>query len=270
MMVNVVIPIYKSHLSKSEQISLAQCCKILGSYPLTLIKPYSLDPSPYFTHPVKFNIESFDDDFFKDVRGYNRLMLSEEFYKRFLHKKYMLIYQLDAFVFRDELAKWCKKGYDYIGAPWLDTMPEGKTFWEKIKFAKRRRKEYRNNTKQPDTNLPTEIQFHNQVGNGGFSLRHVEKFYTICKEKKQQIDYYNQNSGYSTFYNEDVFWSLEVNRKKNILKIPDYKTALQFSIENRPEFALTITKGKLPFGCHAWNMFPDFWNPVIRSLGYDI
>ena len=31
----------------------------------------------------------------------------------------MLIYQLDAYVFKDELLNWANKGYDYIGAPWL-------------------------------------------------------------------------------------------------------------------------------------------------------
>ena len=31
----------------------------------------------------------------------------------------MLIYQLDAFVFQDDLAYWCQQNYDYIGAPWL-------------------------------------------------------------------------------------------------------------------------------------------------------
>lgn len=30
------------------------------------------------------------------------------------------------------------------------------------------------------------------------------------------------------FYNEDIFWSLEVNRKKERLKIPDWKEALRF------------------------------------------
>jgi hypothetical protein len=45
--------------------------------------------------------------------------LSEEFYQAFTDFEFMLIYQLDAFVFRDELADWCRSGYEYIGAPWL-------------------------------------------------------------------------------------------------------------------------------------------------------
>lgn len=45
-------------------------------------------------------------------------MLSAEFYERFLAWDYILLCQTDAFVFRDELADWCARGYDYIGAPW--------------------------------------------------------------------------------------------------------------------------------------------------------
>lgn len=44
-------------------------------------------------------------------------MLSAEFYDRFAAYEYVLIYQLDAFVFADRLAEFCQMGYDYIGAP---------------------------------------------------------------------------------------------------------------------------------------------------------
>jgi len=268
-LVRVIIPIYKLHPSKGEAISLAQCCKILGNYPITFIKPHSLDPHFYISSSTqaKFNIESFDDEFFKNKCGYNRLMLSEEFYSRFLNTKYILIYQLDAFVFKDELELWCKKGYDYIGAPWLDYIK--KSFFKRIKFSLISKKHYRSNRKQPGSILPTDMQFYKRVGNGGFSLRHVEKFYTICKEKKKMVEYYNAHSDHH-YFNEDVFWSLEVNRKDKVLKIPDYKTALHFSFEQKPGYAFGITKGKLPFGCHAWDVFSEFWTPLIRKEGYEV
>lgn len=266
-MVDVVIPIYKSSPSKNDLVSITQCCRILGRYSITLIKPYSLNPHPYFLSAVRFNVEAFDDDYFRDTRSYNRLLLSESFYQRFKHRQYILIHQLDAFVFRDQLEYWCEQGYDYIGAPWLDVTNPGTNFSEKIKFARTSREEYKNNIKQPESILPTDIQFYHMVGNGGFSLRQVEKFYTICKEKKQTIKYYNENNIHH-YFNEDVFWSLEVNRREEVLKIPNYKTALHFSFEQRPELALNMTKGKLPFGCHAWDLFPEFWYPIIKKEGY--
>jgi len=44
-------------------------------------------------------------------------MMSPAFYDAFKAFDYILIYQLDAFVFRDELEYFCSLGYDYIGAP---------------------------------------------------------------------------------------------------------------------------------------------------------
>lgn len=60
----------------------------------------------------------------------------------------MLIYQPDAFIFKDDLSKWCSKGYEYIGAPNV-----GKA---------------RQNVYSPAMPM--------RVGNGGFSLRSIPAF----------------------------------------------------------------------------------------------
>lgn len=59
-----------------------------------------------------------------------------------------LIYQPDAFIFKDDLSKWCSKGYEYIGAPNV-----GKA---------------RQNVYSPAMPM--------RVGNGGFSLRSIPAF----------------------------------------------------------------------------------------------
>ena len=118
-LVKVVIPIYQASLSQQERKSLSQAYKILRMYPLVVIKPNHLDLSELVTEFPKLSFISFADSYFKGISGYNRLMLAKEFYESFLDCTYILIYQLDAYVFRDELREWCNKGYDYIGAPWL-------------------------------------------------------------------------------------------------------------------------------------------------------
>ena len=57
---------------------------------------------------------------FVDRVAYNRLMMSEQFYRAFEGYEYILIYQLDCLVFSNALEEWCRKGYDYIGAPWFE------------------------------------------------------------------------------------------------------------------------------------------------------
>lgn len=264
----VIIPVYKSSLSHFEQISLTQCCKILGSHTITLIKPHSLSIELYTAYHANFIIEPFDDNYFKDIDGYNRLMLSAAFYERFLKYEYILIHQLDAFVFKDKLQYWCRKDYDYIGAPWLTNPFEGSDVERKI-YLEELDRVYKHNIKHEESIVPVDSQFYNRVGNGGFSLRRVKKFYKICIEEKQLIAFYNQHTEHH-FFNEDVFWSLEVNRQVMKLKIPDYKKAVFFSIEFKPEYAFVLTEGKLPFACHAWDLFLDFWRNKLKEFGYTV
>jgi hypothetical protein len=267
-MVTIVIPVYKTEISRDEDFSLRQCARLLGGHTITIIKPRHLSVDNHLSYFNNAYVENFPEHYFQNVQGYNELMLSADFYERFLHYEFILIHQLDAFVFSDQLIYWCNQPYDYIGAPWLVSGNAKKIIKKKLKLWLLQKLHYRNNTKQPGSNLPTEIQFYNKVGNGGFSLRRVKKFYTICLEMKEEINYYNNWDHH--LYNEDMFWSLEVNRKQEKLCIPQYKKALYFSFEFNPAYAFKLTNQQLPFGCHAWNLFPEFWNPIIKEAGYSV
>ena len=101
----IVVPIYRPELRETERMSLLQLQRVLGDYPRVFLAPASL---------------SFDFGalgYFDGLSGYSCLMLSDEFYARFADYQYVLIYQLDAFVFQDTLRAFCALGYDYIGAP---------------------------------------------------------------------------------------------------------------------------------------------------------
>ena len=134
----VAVPVYRREPEESGKMSLAQCVKVLGGkYPLILFAPENLALKPYLKIAPEARIERFDDRFFASINGYSSLLLSPDFYERFSSFGHILIYQLDAWVFRDELDLWCEKKYDYIGAPFL---------------------------------LGKDVI----IGNGGFSLRRVE------------------------------------------------------------------------------------------------
>jgi hypothetical protein len=265
MSVAVIIPLYKTEPSFLDEISIKQCLKVLAKYPIIVIKPQSLNLDAY---PFKFTqIVSFDDRYFSGIEGYNSLMLSPEFYEKFLSYKYILIHQTDALVFKDELKKWCEKGYDYIGAPWLKPTK----YPDKIKELKDRLLRYiyiKRNVMQANSIFPHKLQMENSVGNGGFSLRNTRKFYNICKTNTTLIEYYNSIPNHH--FNEDTFWGIEVNRKKKQLNIPHYKVAVKFSIENATDIAFKLTKEKLPFGCHAWDNHLNFWRPIFKENGIDI
>mgnify|MGYP000668782985 FL=1 len=118
-LVNVLVPIYRPQLSESDRILLTQTCRMLAAYPITVIHPEGMDTSAIGQEFPMLAFRAFNTAYFADIKGYNRLMLASEFYAAFADFKYILIAQLDVFIFRDNLAEWCLRDYDYVGAPWL-------------------------------------------------------------------------------------------------------------------------------------------------------
>lgn len=265
MKVAVVIPFYKDKLSAFEKIALEQARKVLFSYPIIAIKPESLILTGEINAFPFTDIISFDDNYFKDVQGYNALMLSDGFYKRFLDYEFILIHQLDAFVFSDELSYWCNQPYDYIGAPWIRVAeyPDFiKAFKSKIQFYYHARFNVQKN------GFPSPMQYEYRVGNGGFSLRRVKKFHDLSISMRHKMESYLTRTEHE--FNEDIFWGIEVNRRRKILKIPNYKKALKFSIELAPVRSFKLNNNQVPFGCHAWDKHLDFWRPIFKTYGYDV
>lgn len=247
----VVIPVYRNRLSELERRSLAQAYSVLNAYPLIIVKPESLDLTEIKNEFPLFSFVSFDDSCFQSIAQYNRLMLSARFYGQFREYDYILIYQTDAFVFRDELDMWAKKGYDYTGAPWLKRKvydyPVVSQLFALGKLFRRQGE-------------PSKQDLYNKTGNGGFSLRKVESHYHACVKYAERIAEYLSHPG-NHLYNEDVFWATEVPG----FKYPDAMEALHFSFDKYPRYSFRLTKGDLPFGCHGWykRKMKRFWQPII-------
>ncbi|RYE17085.1 MAG: hypothetical protein EOP51_24550 [Sphingobacteriales bacterium] len=258
----VVIPFYKTSLSHNEMVSVQQGFKVLGGHPIIAIKPESLVlPTDVAAFPFT-KVITFNDDYFKNIAGYNRLMLSAEFYEAFLDYEYMLIYQPDAFVFKDELQQWCNKDIDYVGPPWIgftDNPGRLRRLKTTLQYYNYR---YINLKK---TGISSFDQLENRVGNGGFSLRRVKRFYELCTALAPRIAEYHRYQ-----LNEDIFWSLEIKRNGHKFNIPNYKQALKFGFEVAPELALRLNKGQTPFGCHAWDINIDYWRHIFKEYGYEI
>lgn len=265
-MVTIIIPIYKEEPNDDDFISLHQLFKILGSYKVIFIHPKSLDITIYKKFSASFI--DFEDEFFESIHGYNKLMLSSDFYRSF-SEKYLLIYQTDCFVFKDDLEHWCKKDFDYIGAPWLrssDKIPLIKLALDRGLSKTKSAINYKQKGKhQKDKSL-----LYNEVGNGGLSLRKREKFIEILETIPDVVDIYLDPQHTGPFYAEDVFFSIEPERNGISFSKPSYKEACLFSIENKQEKAMEINKGKLPFGCHRWNKEKDFWRMYFSKAGYSI
>lgn len=230
----IVIPVYKPTLSDDERLSLLQCFTVLEKYDIALCCPQSLDTKAYDVIVGReIKTERFHDYFFKSIDSYNDLMTEADFYSRFQSYDYMLIYQLDAFVFSDQLQKWCEKGYDYIGSPWFKhqrTYEEGYPLW--------------------------------CSGNGGFSLRRISKFLDVTSSEKIKEYKCDENALW-----EDTFFADALNGTPYEMKKPTAEEAALFGFECSPSYLFQLTNGTLPFGCHAWRKyeFDTFWHTHIPA-----
>ena len=253
--VKVVVPVYTETLSGRAEKSLRQTMKVLGRYPITLLVPEDLNVTELQREFAGLEITRVSPEWLgsRGIAGYNRMMLSREFYELFSDYNYILICQTDAWIFRDELQEWCDAGYDYIAAPW----PKRKIYNKPLirHWLKIRRFLFKS-----DKRIMRQQGF-NKVGNGGLSLRRVEAFINACNTHAEVIEIFKNKRG--TLYNEDWFWSI-IPRELNY---PTLEVALGFSFDIRPQMCYELSGGKLPFGCHGWykKRTIDFWRPIIEG-----
>lgn len=257
--VAIVIPFHKATLSVDEKISVSHLVKFLGKYDKFLILPESIKRIS-FKIP-KTEIIHFPDEYFISVPKYCEMLNIKNFYEKFSKYQYILIHQLDVLVFSDQLLKWYRAGYDYVGAPWLNPLI-GRL------------------TKNKTTPL--------NGGNGGFSLRKVNSFLEVI-EKAEALAKRETNNfwirklwfiiavvtgqshkiwlnapAYCYPFNEDGFWSYEAPKYKNDFKVAPLKESIKFSFEENPRRCFKLNSNKLPFGCHAWAKYDrQFWNPYL-------
>jgi hypothetical protein len=264
----VVIPVYQTFLNPAQQVSLERCLSILGSHPVVVVKPEGLDLSILLQQHPQLESESFADPYFDGINGYNRLMLSDQFYARFAQYQYMLVYQLDAFVFSDQLLMWCNQGYDYIGAPWLPrtTPPD---LFERGRAVVRRKLYRWFNRKDLTGKNAHHAQYDYCAGNGGFSLRRISAMRNALRSLSKHVEPYRLRSHHT--YNEDVFFCVEANRFRQLVRLPRLNIAIKFSWESNPAVAAQLNHGELPFGCHAWDkLYRTHWQPIFDRLGYSL
>ncbi len=254
--VKVVIPIYSKELRDWEYASLENTMKVLSVHPIVFLKPTELDIAELAkTYPQAeiINVSSEWLGTKRGIAGYNEMMMSKAFYDLFSDTEYILICHLDAWIFRDELSEWCKKGYDIVAAPW-PTRPRYNYFplkqflqLKKRLFASKR---------------IVRSQMYGRIGNGGLCLRKVATFSTSCERYVNEIAFFNKQT--DVLYNEDIFWAL-IPRDFNY---PSAETAVKFAYDLKPEVCYKLNHRQLPMGCHGFmhKRRIRFWKQFIPCV----
>lgn len=152
----VVIPAYREHPTPSEKKSLDRTADILNHRALYLLVPEDLPTDWYSSRYPHITIQRYPPSCFSGFSSYNRWMLSADFYEEWLRLgfEWILICQLDVYVFSDMLDVFLKEHYAYWGGPML-------------RVSKGRPELY--------------------GGNGGFSLRNLKAMARVLREGRKEV-----------------------------------------------------------------------------------
>lgn len=261
----VVIPIWKETLDCVEEISLKRLRKVLiddkmnaGIWhemkdysPVYLVCPKGLDTSAYEKiynvgdSEIDLKKVEFEPGYFKSTATYSQLCISYDFYNTFSEYEYMLIYQLDCYLFKDEIKKWCNKGYDYIGGPIIST----DCGWDTVK------KSREGKSWQP------------YVGNGGFSLRKISTFKEITDPNGElRVKYKLTDDKLKNVIFEDKYFCNDLYNYYE-LDIPSWDEALYFGLDMSVDVIFDYFKwtGE-PMGIHSVDKNIRWWKKVIPEF----
>lgn len=234
----VLIPAYKTGMNRFERIAFERCRNVLSSFPHLLICPESLDITEYKHCDQHIEPVRFPDQFFTSLMPYSRLCCLPEFYERFLNYEFILIYQLDCYVFEDQLLYWCERDFDYIGPPWPkhEHMTESKKIISRLPFLK---------------------LILRKAGQGGFSLRKTGTLYRAA-HRLAKFAFLTRK------FPEDVLWTTIGSRLYKPFKLAGFNEALRFGFDANPEQCYILNDHSLPFGCHGWyGKHASFWRNKI-------
>jgi hypothetical protein len=263
----ILIIHHKPQLLWYEKIALLQCFRILGTHPIRLICPHGLDLTEHRAVVPELKADFIPAHCLATYEAFARRKVLPFLYRRYADYKFILMYELDAFVFRDALLEWCAKAWDYIGASWFEGYEEA---------------------------LPNAKPLG--TGNGGFSLRRTKAMIRISQRLRYQQPAQDvvqawrrgnisfgqlvakltvRNNFFAPFNDrhgpEDIFWCKVAPKRFPELRVAPHEIARQFSFEANPGRLFRESGGVLPFGCHGWmNYEPDFWARHIQQFGYTI
>lgn len=246
----IVIPIYKEQLSDTEQLSLISLYKKTNGYNHTyLVCPKGMNISKYKNIYPNIHTIEFDKSFFENIYTYSQLCVSYNFYNLFGIYDYMIIYQLDTYLFKDNLKDWVNMGYDYIGAPAYAKGP------------------ILTNIKDP------------YLYNGGFSIRKIKTFrYLTDPNSKFRILNTLSDDEISKIKYEDMYFTNIIPNTYGFkLNLPKWNIAIQFSFDipnSSEEHVKNFTKQiissiPLPTGCHGFSKhkeYLDFFKQYINEF----
>jgi hypothetical protein len=263
----VIIPVHKSQPSQYESVSLAACKQHLNRYDCFLIYPEGTDVSAYTAQHNDLLLKPVNPQWLSSIEQYNKMKLDLSFYNLFSSYRYMLTYELDAYIFNDGLENTNALTFDFIGAPFFEGYWDAKADSPFVAgcnsgFSVRNIASCINALKGME-----QYRLHWQLYKVLLKpIRRLRLLLNRLTRSKYEVFITGRFSFYfDDFYiNEDVVWTEIIPQLFPTFTVADPMSALKFSFEYNLEHSLQLNGGQLPLGCHAWYKHLDFWAKYIQ------
>ncbi len=206
--VTILVPDFYRPLTAAERHALTSVQVHLGDFPITFLKAesenlwYELGELCPDADTV-----SYDDRYFASRQSFAKLLLGGKLYEDFSWTRYLLILEVNTVINRNELAHWCRQGYDLVqmdpgvtkNDDWLDHM---------------------NRRLYPSAYLTKNNGWMLEYAEmSGISLRRVEACRKVTRRKKRLIHHYlttHPNLG-----SDAPFWEFYLNRWRSNILVPN-------------------------------------------------
>lgn len=231
------VPVYRDRMTPLETVCLLRLRHFFRE-DVVLIAPENLDLDAYLSLWPELRCERFDPAYFSSVLSYNKLMLEPQLYGRFRSHEWLLIHQLDAFLFHGDLQRFCEMPFDYFGAPWLPAQLVH-PFIHKGYLLKL---------------FGTRVS----VGNGGLSLRRLRPTLELLSASFAKPQHW--------IANEDGFFAYWGLKSRKFRTCP-LDVAARFAFEVQPEALYALNGNTLPLGCHGLPKYSQkFYAELMKPL----
>ncbi len=260
----IVIPCHKPKPTAEEAVSLLQCQKMLGDFPIFMLHPSGMKTNEYESIFPRLQFLAVSPEWMASISAYNKMMISPFIFNTLARYSHILIHEPDAIVLKNELLFWCEQNFDYIGAPW-----------------------FHSNQKDDFTLKAT--------GNFGLSLIKVStvnhlfsrnpRWYTysmitrdFLRGLRGQVSHLKNAwfaigpqgklANAAALYKDhcDIFWSYLVPKVDSHFFIAPPEKAIRFAWETHPDKCQRICEDELPFGVHAWSKYdPNLIQAILSK-----
>ncbi len=278
----IVVPAYRETMLSWERFAFINNLKRLARYPFALVVPESLDCREYIALAPSMTIHRFPNAYFASVDGYSLLCLSKHFYETFRPFNAILICQLDAFVFEDQLEYWLANKFSYIGGAvaksdqvsgqiirWIGSQNGGFSLRNIDSHLQVLDSQKKINCRAIDFALYRDMLGTTlEIDNSALHKLKIQLQSLIAQARQGFLPMSIQEyiaSRQPSCVAEDQFWSRFAPFFHADFKVAPLQEAQHFSAQFGLEQTVPMFHEKMPFGCHGREIVTTLYKLIVEK-----